>query len=285
MTIRNFVKDSLHKFYQKLNDYFEVLTNKVTSLSSSSTDDQYPSAKAVYDALTTKANLNSPALTGTPTAPTAAAGTNTTQIATTAFVQNAFTTADAMIYKGTIAGGSTGAYGALTAAASRGWTYKVTTAGKIDGIAVEVGDMIICNTDSTAAATSSNYSTIAANWDFIQANIDGAVTGPTSAVSGRIATFNGTSGKVIQDSGYTIATSVPSGAVFTDTKNTAGSTDTSSKIFLIGATTQAANPQTYSDNEVYTTSGVLTTKSVQVGGTSATMQYNSTLQAIEFVFA
>lgn len=34
-----------------------------------------------------KANLASPALTGTPTAPTAASGTNTTQIATTAFVQ------------------------------------------------------------------------------------------------------------------------------------------------------------------------------------------------------
>ena len=75
------------------------------------------------------------------------------------------------------------------------------------------------------------------------------------------------------------------GYVTTDTKNTAGSTDTSSKIFLIGATSQAANPQTYSDNEVYVTSGVLTTKSVQVGGTAATVQYNSTLQAIEFVFA
>lgn len=35
-------------------------------------------------------NLSSPALSGTPTAPTAAAGTNTTQIATTAFVKNAF---------------------------------------------------------------------------------------------------------------------------------------------------------------------------------------------------
>lgn len=36
--------------------------------------------------VSTKANLASPAFTGTPTAPTAAAGTNTTQIATTAFV-------------------------------------------------------------------------------------------------------------------------------------------------------------------------------------------------------
>lgn len=35
------------------------------------------------------ADLASPALTGTPTAPTASAGTNTTQIATTAFTQNA----------------------------------------------------------------------------------------------------------------------------------------------------------------------------------------------------
>jgi hypothetical protein len=36
----------------------------------------------------TPANIDSPAFTGTPTAPTAASGTNTTQIATTAFVQN-----------------------------------------------------------------------------------------------------------------------------------------------------------------------------------------------------
>ena len=71
----------------------------------------------------------------------------------------------------------------------------------------------------------------------------------------------------------------------TDTKNTAGSTDTSSKIFLVGATSQAANPQTYSDNEVFATSGVLTTKSVQVGGGSGTMQYNSTTQSIDFIFA
>ena len=37
----------------------------------------------------------------------------------------------------------------------------------------------------------------------------------------------------------------------TDTKNTAGSTDTSSKIFLIGAKSQAANPQTYSHDTAY----------------------------------
>ena len=41
----------------------------------------------VTNSLATKAPLASPALSGTPTAPTAAASTNTTQIATTAFVQ------------------------------------------------------------------------------------------------------------------------------------------------------------------------------------------------------
>jgi len=38
---------------------------------------------------------------------------------------------------------------------------------------------------------------------------------------------------------------------YTDTKNTTGSTDTSSKIFLVGATSQAANPQTYSHDTVF----------------------------------
>lgn len=45
--------------------------------------------KAVKAALDLKAPLASPSFTGTPEAPTAAAGTNTTQIATTAFVKTA----------------------------------------------------------------------------------------------------------------------------------------------------------------------------------------------------
>jgi hypothetical protein len=50
-----------------------------------------PSQNAVFDALALKADLASPALTGTPTAPTAAPLTNTTQLATTAFVTAAVT--------------------------------------------------------------------------------------------------------------------------------------------------------------------------------------------------
>lgn len=50
-----------------------------------------------------------------------------------------------------------------------------------------------------------------------------------------------------------------------DTKNTAGSTDSSSKLFLIGATSQAANPQTYSHDTAYVgTDGHLYSDSKQV---------------------
>jgi hypothetical protein len=46
---------------------------------------------ALQTAVNSKANTISPALTGTPTAPTAAAGTNTSQLATTEFVTTAIT--------------------------------------------------------------------------------------------------------------------------------------------------------------------------------------------------
>lgn len=74
------------------------------------------------------------------------------------------------------------------------------------------------------------------------------------------------------------------GIAITDTKNTAGSTDTSSKIYLVGATSQAANPQTYSDNEVFATNGVLQAKKFSVNN-GATIEYNSTDKCIEFNFS
>lgn len=74
------------------------------------------------------------------------------------------------------------------------------------------------------------------------------------------------------------------GIAETDTKNTAGSTDTSSKIYLVGAASQAANPQTYSDNEVFATNGELQAKQFSVNG-GATIEYNSTNKCIEFNFS
>ena len=58
-----------------------------TTVSAHNTDEQIPTALAVYTALTN--HLDSPELTGVPKAPTATEGTNTTQIATTEFVMTA----------------------------------------------------------------------------------------------------------------------------------------------------------------------------------------------------
>lgn len=175
--------------------------------------------------LDAKAPIASPDLTGTPTAPTAATGTDTTQIATTAFVNAEIALkmgeSDAMIYKGPINGGSSGSYGALTPAADKGWTYKVKTAGKLDGVEVRVGDLLVCGVDGTPAATATNYATVWDNWDYYPGNTDGAVIGPASAVDEHVAVFDGATGKLIKDSGKTIGKSVPSDAVFTDTKVTA----------------------------------------------------------------
>jgi len=68
------------------------------------------------------------------------------KLATTEFVMNAFKANDAMLYKGVVNADSD-----LPATHSQGWTYKVGTAGEYAGIQCEVGDMIICNTDGTAA--------------------------------------------------------------------------------------------------------------------------------------
>ena len=111
------------------------------------------------------------------------------------------------------------------------------------------------------------------------------VTGPGSSTDAHVATFDGTTGKKVKDSGYTIGKSVPSNALFTDTtyesksassggtdvslvttgekytwnnkassdtKNTAGTTNkTDTKMYLAAATEQSANPQTYSNSNAY----------------------------------
>ena len=72
-----------------------------------------------------------------------------------------------------------------------GWSFKVGFAGTYAGQVCEVGDMLIC-----VGTAKTN-----ADWYVLQANIDGAVIGPASASDKVIAMFDGTSGKVIADSG------------------------------------------------------------------------------------
>ena len=106
---------------------------------------------------------------------------------------------DAMVYKGTLAGGDN------YPPADAGHTYKITAAGKIggsNGPTVEIGDMLICLVDSSLGGT---FEAVGAQWNIIQANIDGAVIGPASSVTNNFVAFNGSTGKLIKDSGFSNA--------------------------------------------------------------------------------
>lgn len=117
---------------------------------------------------------------------------------------------DAMVFKGTIGNiEDNPTVTTLPNVHESGWSYKVVTAGIYADETCEVGDMIICIKDRNSANN--------ADWAIVQTNIDGAVIGPTGSVIGHVPIFNSSNGKSIEDSSYTIATSVPSGAVFTDT--------------------------------------------------------------------
>lgn len=121
----------------------------------------------------TKAPIESPELTGIPKAPTAPMGTNTTQIATTAFVQTAvsegISASDALIFKGTL--GTTGTITALPTTYKTGWTYRVVTNDTYAGQVCEIGDLVIALVDREDTGN------LDSDWCVAQTNIDGAITG------------------------------------------------------------------------------------------------------------
>lgn len=143
------------------------------------------------DDLNSYAPLASPALTGTPTAPTANAGTNTTQIATTAFVTNAISgITGAMVFKGTIGTGGTAGTALPTSNVKVGDTYKIITAGTYAGQAAKVGDLFI------ASATTPTWAYVPSGDDTdvtqVTAGAGLNTTGPDSSADGGSITTSGT---------------------------------------------------------------------------------------------
>ena len=90
-------------------------------------------------------------------------------------------TAAGIHYIGTL-DGTESSPGSFTPAAEVGDMYIVSTAGYINGVEVEVGDSILCHTD-TEAADSSTYTSINSNWNYVQANIS-TMRGATSDTPG-----------------------------------------------------------------------------------------------------
>jgi hypothetical protein len=141
-----------------------VLTSTDVGLGNvnNTSDANKPVSTAQQTALNLKANLASPALTGTPTAPTATAGTNTTQVATTAFVTAAVTAGGS----GTTNLGVTTAASTVTVTSSTGTSAVLpasttSLAGvqtavdktKLDGIAAGAQVNVATNLTYTASTT------------------------------------------------------------------------------------------------------------------------------------
>ena len=160
----------------------------------------------------------SPALTGIPTAPTAVTTTNTTQIATTAFVYGALAIAGAPIYQG-VWNASTNTPTLASSVGTSGYYYVVSVAGTttLNGISSwAVGDWAIFNggvwqkqpgsaSQSFTNLTTANL-TVSGLTGYMYANggsnVTASTTIPTSALSGVLSVSNGGTGQSTFTSGY-----------------------------------------------------------------------------------
>lgn len=119
-----------------------------------------------------KADKASPTLTGIPAAPTAAPGTNTTQIATTAYADAAVAAAvtGLLDFKGNTDCSANPNY----PAASKGDAYIVSVAGKIGGASgtvVDIGDVYFASADNAGGTQAA----VGTSWSVLEHNLAGAL--------------------------------------------------------------------------------------------------------------
>lgn len=192
--------------------------------------------------------------------------------AANALIAAGIASVDAMIFKGVIDCSGNPNY----PAADRGWSYRVSVAGKIggaSGVNVEPGDLLICLTDGTV---SGNQATVGSAWTISQTNLDGAVIGPASATADNFALFSGTTGKLLKD-GPSLAdivaaavAAIPAGpAVLFDRINSVSSTNangTEDDLFtdtIAGGTITTAGQKLEESESVSTTSSATATRRIR----------------------
>jgi hypothetical protein len=190
-------------------------------------DNEY---NAISSAVSSKADSNSPTLTGTPLAPTAAAGTNTTQIATTAFVTAATGNAT------NIAGGASNRIVYQTALDTTGFAVAPTTAGTYLGWTGSAFAWSTVSASTSAALTMNNSG-----------------SGDSSG-----ATFNGSIAKTISYNTIGAPSTSGTGATGTWGINITGSS---------GSTSFATSAGSCSGNAATVTNGVYTVGDQTIGGT------------------
>ena len=111
---------------------------------------------------------------------------------------------NSMLFKGALEAGISSP-GTYTPMADVGNTYVVTfgngayrdSVGYINGVSVEVGDLLICK-EATAASDGTNWEEVSKKWTYVQTNTTGVVSGPSSATIGQLAVFDSITGKLIK---------------------------------------------------------------------------------------
>lgn len=111
---------------------------------------------------------------------------------------------NAMLFKGALEAGISSP-GTYTPMADVGNTYVVTfgngayrdSVGYINGVSVEVGDLLICK-EATAASDGTNWEEVSKKWTYAQTNTTGVVSGPSSSTIGQLAVFDSITGKLIK---------------------------------------------------------------------------------------
>jgi hypothetical protein len=156
---------------------------------------------AIASAVASKADISSPALLGTPTAPTASSGTNTTQLATTSFVTTALTAALTAVYPiGSIyinAGSSTNpntllGFGTWAAFGAGKVMVGLNSSDTMFDTLEETGgskDSIVVSHTHTTNITESGHQHFVANTDNV-----GAYTSPSLNSSNTLTRGNGGGG-------------------------------------------------------------------------------------------
>ena len=139
-------------------------TPKMDGTAAVGSETKWAKGDHVHPTDTSRAPLASPTFTGTPKAPTAAAGTNTTQVATTAFVATAIQNAQtgAAMFQGTAPTSFT------PTNYKKGYYWIVGTAGTYCGETCEAGDMIYAVADYNSAYSASDFNVVQRNLDIAE---------------------------------------------------------------------------------------------------------------------